>query len=82
MQVDNESPLLREVALWAVRNLCEGNLGIQKQIGELQVVDVVDTPEMQAAGVALQHDPATGKVSILNTAANGQHSSGAQQRQD
>ena len=81
-QVDDESPLLREVALWAVRNLCEGNLGIQRQIEELQVVDVVETPEMEAAGVALQHDPTTGKVSISNTAANGQHSGGVQKQQE
>lgn len=76
--MDDESPLLREVALWAVRNLCEGNLSIQRQIEELQVVDVVETPETQAAGVALQHDPATGKMTISKTAANGQHSNGSQ----
>lgn len=72
VQVDDESPFLREVALWAVRNLCEGNLSIQKQIEELQVVDVVETPEMQAAGVALQHDPTTGKMNISKSTANAQ----------
>lgn len=65
-QVDEESPLLREAALWAVRNLCEGNLSIQKQIEELQVVDTVETPELQQAGLQLQHDSATGKIKLID----------------
>jgi ataxin-10 len=66
MQVDDESPFLREVALWGVRNLCEGNFSIQQKIEELQIVGTVDTPELQKAGVAIQHDPASGKINIID----------------
>ncbi len=66
LQVDEDSPLLREAALWAVRNLCEGNLSIQKQIEELQVVDTVQTPELERAGLQLQHDPGTGKINLID----------------
>lgn len=65
-QVDDESPFLREVALWGVRNLCEGNFSIQQKIEELQIVGTVDTPELQKAGVAIQHDPASGKINIID----------------
>ena len=66
LQVDDESPFLREVALWGVRNLCEGNLSIQHQIEQLQVLETVQSPEMQAAGIRLQHDPGTGKMNIVD----------------
>lgn len=64
MQAVEDNPFLREVALWAVRNLCEGNLEIQKRIEELQVIEVAETPEMRAAGVSVEHDPATGKINF------------------
>ncbi len=64
--MDDESPFLREVALWGVRNLCEGNPSIQKRIEELQVVGTVDTPELQSAGVAIEHDPASGKIRMID----------------
>ncbi len=82
MQVDDESPFLREVALWAVRNLCEGNLSIQRQIEQLQVVDVVETPEMQAAGVSLEHNPQTGRVSLSQSAANRLQADEGEQHED
>ena len=65
-QVDDESPFLREAALWGIRNLCEGNTSIQKQIDELQVIGTVDSPELQQAGVQVQLDPATGKLKLID----------------
>lgn len=66
LQVDDESPFLRESALWCIRNLCEGNPSIQQEIEDLQMVDVVDSPELQAAGIKLEHDPSTGKLKTLD----------------
>lgn len=66
-QVSETNPFLREAALWAVRNLCKGNLEVQKRIEELQVVDTVQSPELRAAGLQVQHDSATGKLNLIGS---------------
>ena len=60
-QVDEESPLVREWALWAVRNLCEGDEGAREAITALSVTDVVQDAALQRAGLAMQLDAATGR---------------------
>ena len=65
MQVDDESPFVREWALWGIRNLCEASPSIRERISDLQVVNTVESPELQAAGLHLQHDSGTGKINLL-----------------
>lgn len=60
--VDEESPLCREWALWAVRNLCEENDAVQDLIRALKVEDVIETPEMAQMGVKVELDRATGTL--------------------
>ncbi len=61
MQVDDESPLVREWALWAVRNLCEGDEGAREAISALSVGGVVPDAALQRAGLAVQLDAVTGR---------------------
>lgn len=68
LQVDDANPFLREAGLWCVRNICEGNLEIQTYIDDLKVIDTVDTPELRQAGLQIQHEAGTGKISLVNAA--------------
>ena len=65
-QVDESSPLAREWALWGMRNLCEGHAAIQQDLAQLKAESVIDTQELQAAGIKLKLDHATGKISLLD----------------
>ena len=65
MQVDDDSPLVREWALWAVRNLCEGDEGAREAIAALSATDVVQDAALQEAGVSLQLDASTGRPRAL-----------------
>lgn len=64
-QVDEESPLCREWALWAIRNLCEDNDVVQDLIRALKVEDVIETPEMEQMGVRVELDKATGSLKTV-----------------
>ena len=70
-QVDRGSPLAREWALWAVRNLCEGSEQAQQAIRELQLCATVDSAELQQMGVQLQLDALTGKPRLVQRAGPG-----------
>ena len=59
--MDNESPLVCEWALWAVRNLCEGDEGAREAISQLEVRSVVQDAALQRAGLSVQLDEATGR---------------------
>ncbi len=63
-QVDAESPLLREWALWGVRNLCEGNEAAQRAIADLQACTAVDSAELQKLGLRVELDKDTGKLKV------------------
>ena len=63
--MDDHSPFLREAGLWCIRNLCEGNFSIQKQIDDLKVVDVAQTPELQRAGLQIHHEAGSGKIQLV-----------------
>ena len=65
-QVDEDSPLAREWALWGVRNLCEGNAAVQQDLAQLKATSVVDSRELEQAGLRLQIDHATGKVKAVD----------------
>ena len=61
-QVDEKSPLTREWAVLATRNLCEGRSDIQAAISELQAVTAGQSEE--SGGVELSLNAATGKVGV------------------
>lgn len=64
VQVDEHSPLTREWAVLAVRNLCMGNPKIQQDVSELQAVSAVDSAELRQAGLEASIDATTGKVQV------------------
>jgi hypothetical protein len=61
-------PVLREWALLAVRNLCEGNERNQSFVERLRMeqgaAGAVQTPELKAMGLAVETDPRTGKPRV------------------
>ncbi len=61
VQVDDESPLVREWALWAVRNLCEGDEGAREAISALRATDVVQDRALERAGLDVRLDSLTGR---------------------
>ncbi|KAG7671075.1 hypothetical protein Ndes2526B_g01149 [Nannochloris sp. 'desiccata'] len=63
-QVDEQSPLAREWALWAVRNLCEGSEEARNAIQELKACAAVDSEELQKAGVKVTLDEKNGKLIV------------------
>lgn len=58
-QLRREAPLLREWALFAVRNLCESHEGVRQAISVLKAEQVQVAPELAALGVKVD---ATGRV--------------------
>lgn len=64
-QWDEENPFVREYALWAVRNLCEGNEEIQSSISSLRASGTVHSPELQAKGLQIKLDDVTGKPKLV-----------------
>lgn len=70
-QLDRQSPLAREWALWAVRNLCEGNPEAQEAIRQLQLCTTVESEELQRLGVKLELDEQTGKLRVTKRAPPG-----------
>jgi ataxin-10 len=65
-QLDTAAPLAKEWALWAVRNLCEGNSEVQQYISELKVQDTVESAELDKLGKKLQLDKHTGKLKVVS----------------
>lgn len=63
-QVDEKSPLAREWALWAVRNLCEGSEAARDAIKELKACAALDSEELQRAGVKVTLDEESGKLKV------------------
>jgi len=60
--IDTNNPLQKEHAIFALRNLCEGNVDIQKQISKLQYQGVCNTKELAEMGVKVSN--ASGNVKI------------------
>ncbi len=56
MQIDSESPLVREWGLWAIRNLCEGNMDIQQHIEALQLQGAAPHPDLDRLGFQVEMD--------------------------
>lgn len=67
--VDESSPYLREWALFAVRNLCEGSERNQEEIAALEVQGGANTKETEAMGYRVEVDTKSGRPKLLNIAA-------------
>lgn len=63
--MDDASPMVREWALWGVRNMCMGNEPVQRAILELQPVAPLQNPDLMHLGLQVQMDSATGKFSVV-----------------
>lgn len=68
--VDKESPFLREWALWAMRNLLEGNEQNQAEISQLEVKESVNLPELRRMGLNVEIDPNTRRPRLVNESAS------------
>lgn len=64
-QVDDASPMVREWALWGVRNLCQGNDAVQQAILDLHPVAPVQSPELSQMGLQVEMDSASGRFSVV-----------------
>lgn len=58
------SPLAREWALWTIRNLCQGSEEAQNAIANLQLLQVLDSEELERANVKVKVDEESGKLRI------------------
>ena len=54
MQIDSGSPLVREWGLWAIRNLCEDNVDIQRHIESLQLQGAAPHQDLNRLGFKVQ----------------------------
>ena len=62
--INEKNPILREWALLAVRNLCDGNRSNQRRIEKLKPRKVLQDPTLKRAGYQIRFDEATGKPKI------------------
>ncbi|KAL6777727.1 CGL115 [Auxenochlorella protothecoides x Auxenochlorella symbiontica] len=60
-QSDHDAPMAREWALLAVRNICEGNLRAQNDVGSLRKVQASEGSSQVLGGVQIVSDQALGK---------------------
>ena len=63
-QVDATSPLAREWALWAVRNLCEGSQRARDAIKDLRASAALDSDDLRKAGVKVSIDETSGRLVV------------------
>lgn len=71
LQVDDISPMVREWALWGIRNLCQGNEAVKQAIVDLQPISPVLSPDLHSMGIEVEMDAANGKMSIVRQAHTG-----------
>mmetsp|Transcript_53119 Transcript_53119/g.168630 ORF Transcript_53119/g.168630 Transcript_53119/m.168630 type:complete len:224 (+) Transcript_53119:2031-2702(+) len=69
-QLDEDSPFVREWALWGVRNMCEGNDAIQQSIRDLQVVGAKQNEDLAAAGLRVEMDDISKQPRIVRVDAD------------
>ena len=72
-KLDDQNPFAREWGVWAVRNLCEGNMENQREIEGLKPQALAnETPqELEDKGIEIELDKATGKVRVKRDAQAG-----------
>lgn len=68
--IDRDNPFLylKEWAIWAVRNLLEGNAENQRLVAELELQGSVDVPEISGLGLRVEIDQKTRKAKLVNVA--------------
>ena len=71
MQVDDVSPMVREWALWGIRNLCEDNEAVQQAILDLQPISPILGPDLHSMGIEVEMDAANGRLSIVRQSQTG-----------
>eukprot|EP00249_Psilotum_nudum_P013886 c24569_g1_i1 orf=785-2005(-) len=64
--VDKENPFLREWALWAVRNLMEGNAMNQKELADIKFLGPSTSQEFVQMGLKVEMDPVTARPRLSN----------------
>lgn len=62
--MDDGSPLVREWAVWAIRNLCEDNEEVQGMVAALKMQGVVNNDELDHLGIRIDFDNTTGKLRV------------------
>jgi ataxin-10 len=63
-QADISSPLAREWALWAIRNICEGSKEAREAIAELQKLGVEKNTQFDKAGLSVVYDEESNRLRI------------------
>lgn len=59
-------PVAREWALWAVRNLCEGNAESQERVRNLKVKTIVQDEVLEMRSQQVEIDQLTGKLKLVD----------------
>lgn len=63
--------MVREWALWGIRNLCEDNRAVQQAIVDLQPVSPVLSPDLDSMGIKVEMDAANGRMSLVRQGETG-----------
>ena len=63
--------MVREWALWGIRNLCENNKAVQQAIVDLQPISPILGPDLSSMGIEVEMDATNGKMSIVRQAQTG-----------
>ena len=61
---DPDAAIVREWALWAVKNMCDNNPEVQAEIGKLKIDTVVVDEALSRQGMGVELDRATGKLKM------------------
>lgn len=59
-------PVVREWALWAVRNMCISNAGVQDRVRNLQLHTTVQDELLQQRHQQVELDQLTGKLNLVD----------------
>ena len=63
--------MVREWALWGIRNLCEDNRAVQQAIVDLQPISPVLAPDLNSMGIEVELDAANGRMSLVRQGESG-----------
>ncbi|KAJ8900372.1 hypothetical protein K2173_025012 [Erythroxylum novogranatense] len=64
--IDEDNPFLKEWAIWAVRNVLEGNVENHKVVTELELQGTVNVPEIAGLGLRVEVDETTRRAKLVN----------------
>lgn len=72
-QLDPSSPFVREWGLWAMRNLCCGNVAVQERITNLDVKTSVVNEALAAQQQQVELDKNTGRWKLTAASPGAEH---------